>query len=160
MLVGLMLDWRAVGCVALSLVLVSAPAAGPQGDAPFYLYSLMVIFAYLAICWRYRRWPCCLETALMPVVFLSSILVATLVKLSYLGAATPVLIVTTGFRILDLRVHRDRRSWAELAAWVLLPPVVLFLCWGIAMNWSFADFLSYYTGPNIDIVNRYCQRIC
>ena len=37
LLVGLMLDWRAVACVAVSIVVVSAQNAGPQGDAPFYL---------------------------------------------------------------------------------------------------------------------------
>ena len=117
----------------------------------------MAIFAFLAIYCRYRRWPRCIETALMPVVFSSSAVVATLVKLSYVAAAIPVLLVAAGFQILDICKYRDKKSWLGLAALIVLPLILLCLCWFFSVNHSFADLLGYYTGPNLDIVKGYAD---
>ena len=56
-LIGLLLDWKAVSAVALATALAYAPIPGPHADVPFYQYFLMAIVTYLALIQRHRGWP-------------------------------------------------------------------------------------------------------
>ncbi len=95
------------------------------------------------------------RAALLLAVSLASLCaLATLVKLSFVGAATPALLVLLGLPALRVLLRRERVS-LHTTVLFLAPVALTLLAWGITVNWSPRALLNYFLGLNLDIVKGY-----
>lgn len=148
--IGLLFGCWAEACITLATMI----GAGPKTDVLFYLFALLGILAPAAARLRPGGTTLAAQTWLGACLLAGSLL-ATLVKLSYLGAAIPVVLLAFGFWLLEFRKHRASHQLASLAMLIGVPGLVLYGAWGLTCGWSPSDLLSYYAGPNLEMVRGY-----
>lgn len=93
----------------------------------------------------------------LALAMLSGVLVSTLVKLSFLGAAVPSMASVYGYQIARLYGQKKRVVLSTLAALFLIPLAVLLVAWAIPNHGMLNSFLGYYSGLNLDIVRGYAE---
>ena len=146
----------AASSIVLSLVIVSGSNPGPS-DLPFYLFSLVNIIATCNLSLSSQQNSRESYKFLLAIVFASGILLSTLVKLCYIGAAIPSLLVIVGFPVLDLLRQRSLGSFIGLLSVALVPIAVFYVAWGIAVGWSMRNLFGYFNSPNLDIIKGYAD---
>jgi len=144
-----------IGCWAeASIALAVLISAGSHGDLIFYLIALVGIVstatARLRTADRNK-----LHSLLLSVTLLSGSLLATLVKLSYIGAFIPVFAYAAGIYMLDVFDQKSFQSFWRLIAIIAFPLLILLAAWSATSHASIGDLLHYYYGPNLDVVKGY-----
>lgn len=144
-----------IGCWAeASIVLALLISAGSHGDLGFYLIALVGIVSTatsrLRTTDRNKS-----HSLLLAVTLLSGSLLATLVKLSYIGAFIPVFAYVAGTYMLDVLDQKNFQSFWRLIAIIACPLFVLLAAWSATSYASIGDLLHYYFGPNLDVVKGY-----
>jgi hypothetical protein len=146
LLAGRLLGLRMAVAIAIAVSLT------PISEVHFYL------LAFLGVVLGFRVHTSASETGLAGVLLAATLAcacaLATLVKLSFLGAAVPALLVLLGIPILRVALRREPPS-LRVAGLVLAPLALLVLVWGLTVNWSPRAFLGYFLGPNLDIIQGY-----
>lgn len=144
-----------IGCWAeVSIALAVLISAGTGEDLGFYLIALVGIVspatARLRTTERNK-----LHSLLLSVTLLSGSLLATLVKLSYIGAFIPVLAYAVGMSILDVLDQKSHQSFWRLVVILACPLLILVVAWSVTSGASIGDLMHYYFGPNLDVVKGY-----
>jgi hypothetical protein len=146
LLAGRLVGLRMAFAIALAVSLTEIP------EVHFYL------LAFLGVVLGYR-----LHDAPHPAswggiglagVLAAGCVLSTLVKLSFVGAAVPALLVLLGLPVLKVILGREPLS-LRLGTLILAPPVLLMLVWGVTVNWSPRSLLEYFLGANLEIVKGY-----
>lgn len=141
--------------IAISAALLGVWHAGPPGDAKFYLFSLIAIIASQST-WSisHERVPVW-RKSILSIMLAIGVLLSTLVKLSFLGAAIPAMLSIYGFQILSLFRSPTKKAIFSLLVSLAAPILLLYSLWGLFVSWSPSAIVSYYTGLNLDIVTGY-----
>jgi hypothetical protein len=148
--IGMLFGLQAAASVALAATI----SAGQNGDANFYLLSLVGIFALTAIGLHSPGYLSD-QRVFLSTIFLSSFLLATLVKLSYLGAFIPIFLLAMGLQLIEVWENRDTRSISRLALLLFCPFLMLCMAWSLTSGWSPRDLYGYYFGKNLEIIKGY-----
>jgi hypothetical protein len=146
LLSGRLMGLRAAAAIAIAVSLT------PVSEVHFYL------LAFLGVVMGFRVHGDASTTdrcgLLLAGTLACACTLATLVKLSFLGAAAPALLVLLGIPILRIILRRESPSLG-VAGLLLAPLALLVLVWGLTVNWSPRAFLGYFLGPNLDIIQGY-----
>ncbi|WP_411867785.1 hypothetical protein [Vulcanococcus limneticus] len=148
--------WAAFS-IALAAALASGSFAGPQGDLPFYLFSLVSIISSYSLWLNRPSRTGSFAMVVLPILLASGALWATLVKLSYLGAAIPSLFAIYGIQFLDLFEKKSLRSVLLFLLALAVPFGALCLVWAALSGWSMGDFVGYYSSLNLEIIKGYAD---
>jgi len=144
-----------IGCWAeASIALAVLVSAGSHGDLVFYLIALVGIVSPATIRARTKE-KNNFNSYLLSVILLSSSLLATLVKLSCLGAFLPVFLYVAGVYAMDALDQKNTQSIRRLIAIIVCPLLVLVAVWSAITGASVGDLLHYYFGSNLDVVKGY-----
>lgn len=148
--IGMLFGWRTEASVALATFI----STGQSGDANFYLLALVGIIAPSTIAFRLRS-NLSNHRAFLSGTILTGLLLATLVKLSYIGSLIPVLMMTIGLQVIEVWEKRDASSIIRLIMLLLCPFLILCIAWGLTSGWSPSDLYTYYFGVNLQIIKGY-----
>jgi len=143
-----------IGCWAEASIALAVLISTGKGGVVFYLIALVGISA-LATARLNTKNKDTWDYLLLSIVLLSGSLLATLVKLSYVGASVPILIYTTGIYALDTCNKKSLKSLGKLAAILICPLLILAAAWSLASGGTFGDLLHYYFGPNLEVIKGY-----
>ena len=149
-LIGTLIGCWAEASIALAMLL----SAGSHGDVVFYLIALVGISAPATArlnTINKDTW----DFLLLSVILLSGSLLATLVKLSYVGAFVPALVYTLGMYASDAYNKRSLKSFGKLAAIFVFPLLILAAAWSLASESTVGNLLNYYFGPNLEVIKGY-----
>lgn len=156
-LVGLNNGLPSVLAIAISAALVSYWHPGPPGDAKFFLFSLITIISSHSMLVNKRQFLFPWRVVIVPVLFSTGVLLSTLVKLSFLGAAFPAMLSIYGLQILNFLRKPARKTFFHLLLSFLIPILIIYLLWGFFVNWSPQTILSYYSGLNLQLITGYAD---
>ncbi|MGC6482661.1 MAG: hypothetical protein ACON4T_03725 [Synechococcus sp.] len=138
----------------LSIASAALISAGSHADLVFYLIPLVGVVSLATTGLRTKdgeRFP----PFLLSVTLLSGSLLATLVKLSYLGACIPFFAYVLGIYAFDAFRDKTPPSFWRLFAIIFCPLLVLVVAWSVTAHAPVGDLLHYYLGPNLDIIKGY-----
>lgn len=150
--IGMLFGWRAETSVALAVAI----SAHQNGDANFYLISLVGILAVSALRLNMQG-NLCNQRVFLSAIILSGSFLATLVKLSLIGALVPTLILVLGFQLIEVWEKRDSYSILHLVVLIFCPFLILYIAWGLTSGWSLKNMYTYYFGANLEIVKGYSE---
>jgi hypothetical protein len=146
--VGFLLGlWTEVAIALAAALIGSYPMVMP--DSFFFLYSALGILLPAAVAQhpdqdrRTRALNACLSMCLLIGIALSP-----LVKLSFLGSASPALFSVLGYQLCHSLGKRSARTWLWLLTLFITPLMSLLIAWKLVANASLGDLVNFFAGPN------------